>query len=460
LVPTHAIFHEPLKINLTCKDVPTPENYFEYAGNRQIGKTIQVWPVQTKKYPEIDPGLVSNPHGFRDSPDAEVISSGLNSKGPDSVALARHGNFFLWGFSASPRDMTPDGRKCFVNSVCYIRRYDGQKPVVRKAGVGFTRDGALWYAHYLRNLLDEDAFKRGLPESLRNDPEQYARYRKAVLKGFEQSYPEEIRRRFGHDPEKYIVWVKENLEFLRFEGEEYEEKLQVDEDVKGLGPSNRKIELLDKCIGMLEQGDQLDRARRVLKRYTTEDFADAKGWRKWLEAHRDRLFFTDVGGFRFMVAPDSLIRVASRPVEASPQQPDARRPVVARVELSPGTVKAGETLDLIVRVRMAPTWHIYAAEGAKGPGIPTTMKLRLPEGIKPEGDWAYPEAIRGSDGQVIYEEAVEFRRKLRVDGDAAQGTIRVLCEFGYQACDPHSCRPPNTEELEGTAEVIRPAVGR
>jgi hypothetical protein len=161
VVPSHAIFNEPLKVNLTIEERPTPQNYFQLPGDKKIEKTIKVWPVQTKKFPEIDPGLVSNPHGFADSPDAEVISSGLNSKGPESVALARHANFFLWGFSASPQEMTPEGRQVFINAVCYIKKFDRQKPVVRKLGAGFTRDGALFGAYYLRNVLDEAAFKRG-----------------------------------------------------------------------------------------------------------------------------------------------------------------------------------------------------------------------------------------------------------------------------------------------------------
>jgi len=127
-VPSHEIFNKPLKVTGTFRELPTPENYDKLARGEKVEKTIKVWQVQTKKFPEIDPGLVSNPDGFAGSLDAERISSGLNSKGPDSVALARHGNFFLWGFSASPRDMTPEARNCFINSVCYIKKFDGQKP--------------------------------------------------------------------------------------------------------------------------------------------------------------------------------------------------------------------------------------------------------------------------------------------------------------------------------------------
>ena len=108
LAPSHDIFQKPLKVNLVFDEIPTPPQYFAASAGSPIGQTIRVWRVQTKDFPEIDPGLVSDPYGFEDSPDAEIISAGLNSKGPYSVALGRQGNFFLWGFSASPRDMTPE----------------------------------------------------------------------------------------------------------------------------------------------------------------------------------------------------------------------------------------------------------------------------------------------------------------------------------------------------------------
>jgi hypothetical protein len=462
VVPSHEIFNKPLKVDLAYEEVPTPENYSQLAGDRKLGKTIQVWRVQTKKFPEIDPGLVSNPHGFGDSPDAEVISSGLNSKGPESVALARHGNFFLWGFSASPTDMTPEGRKCFVNAVCYLRKFDGRKPLVREVGAGFTRGGALWYAYYLRNVLDEEVFRREVPEPLRNDPQQYARYRQAVLGGFERSYPEELRRRLGNDPEKYIGWVQENLEYLRFEGEGYDARPAVDEDVKSLGVSNRKVELLARCVAMLEQGDRPELASRVLTRYTTEHFSEPKGWRSWLEASRGRLFFTDVGGFKWVVAPEALIKdsgsarvAASLGGDATPQEPDREHPVVAEARLTPATLHPGDDLTLVVRVRTAPTWHVYAVGGSGGPGVPTTLKLTLPKGVEAQGEWEVPKPTRGPDGQAVYEGTFEFRRTLRVSPAVATGPVAVALEVGYQACDPHSCRPPARAELKAKAEVVK-----
>lgn len=451
MVPSHAVFNTPFKVNLKFEEVATPENYLSpiWAGEKKPGKTIRVWRVQTKKFPEIDPGLVSNPLGFADSPDAEVISSGLNSKGPESVALARHGNFFLWGFAASPADMTPEARKCFVNAVCYIRKFDGQAPIVRKAGAAYTRQGAVLQANYLRHLLDEDAFKRELPASIRDVPEQYAKYRAASLKRAEEGYPDEIRAAFGHDPEKYIAWVKDNLEYLRFDGDGYGAKTIVDRDAKSLGLSNRKLEMLERCVSMLKRGENADLALRLLRRYTTESFTEAREWESWLETNRDRLFFTEVGGFKWMVAPKGLGAAAT----ANKSRPDFAHPVVVTAELTPSKVRPGAPLDLIVRVETAPTWHIYSVEGSNGPSIPTSVKLDLPAGLETTGSWSFPESVRALDGQRIYEGTFEFRCHLRVKADASAGPFAVGCRLSYQACDARSCRPPTESAVKAEGKI-------
>jgi len=459
IVTTHEIFHKPNDICLTFENRQIPKYYRSWPNEERLGETMKVWRIQKRgwslensqdvSYPF---GMVSDPCGFSDSPDCEFIASGLNMKSPEAVAIGRQGNFLLWGFYSPPSDLMPEARKCLVNAIYYIKKFDGQMPLVRKTrrGLASARQRALVYASDFKMILDREWFIGTQPESLRKDPDKIAELHRERVQQYRDYFPEELRRAFGNDPERYINYYRDNLEFLcPSRGPGF--PLALDEDVKGFGLSNRKVELLDRCISMLEHVDQPDRALRVLKRYTTEDFADAKDWRTWLEAHRDRLFFTDVGGFKFMIAPESM-RGASRTATGRPQ-PDSEHPVVSQAELSPRKVKAGESLDLVVRVKMAPTWHIYAAEASKGPGVPTALKLKLPKGIKPEGEWTGPESSRGLDGQMIHEGTFEFRRKLRVDRDAAQGSFRVLCEFSYQACNLRSCQPPTKEYLETKAMI-------
>lgn len=273
--PKHEIFTKPLAVKLDLEDRPTPANYRNYPEGAGLGPTLPVWKVQTKSYPEVDPGLVSDDYGFEDSPDAEKITGGLNSKGPGSVAIGRHGNFFLWGFSGSPSEMVPEARKCFINSVCYIRKFDGQAPLAKKEAR--SRKWAASYAAYLK------------------DPQ--AKGAQGYLLGL---FPKEAREASGDDPDKLAAYVAENLEYLRLDGQG---KITLDADAKSLGISNRDVRILDRCVELLEKGEQAELAARVLKRSTGKKLEGVAEWREWLESHRARLFFTDVGGYRFVVGP-------------------------------------------------------------------------------------------------------------------------------------------------------------
>jgi hypothetical protein len=154
-------------------------------------------------------------------------------------------------------------------------------------------------------MNEESLFQEALPRAL-----VYAGYLKQIKDEnfIKQLFSEDLRKRFGKDPEKYIKYYEENLEYLYSAGAG---GFAVDEDVKGLGLSNRQVELLDRCVTLLEKGEQRDLALRILKRYTREGFADAKQWRLWLEKNRNHLFFTDVGGYKFLVAEAPLSKPAS-----------------------------------------------------------------------------------------------------------------------------------------------------
>src|SRR5688572_15326302 len=126
----HAIFHQPFEAGITLEDVAVPASYRHYAAGKSLPEKMSAWRVE--KFDGTPFGIVSYPDGFEDSPDCEWISSGINSKGPDSLALGRQGNFFLWGFIGEPGQMTESGKKVFLNSLCYIKKFDGQTPLVKK----------------------------------------------------------------------------------------------------------------------------------------------------------------------------------------------------------------------------------------------------------------------------------------------------------------------------------------
>jgi hypothetical protein len=303
VVPTHDLFNKPFQVKLTFEERSVPENYRLWPGGDRLGKTMKMWRVQRKKFPEIDPGLVSDPYAIDDYPDAEVLARGQSGKGPEAVAIGRHGNFLLWGFSAQPSDMTAAGRACFLNAVCYIKRFDGRRPAV--AYTAPARRWALAYAGHARTSRDEKYLK--------------------------QLFPEDVWRQCGNDPEKYARYYQENLEFLRWSPAGH---FVVDEEVKGLGLSNRDPRLLDRCVGLMERGEGADLALRVLRRYTRERFTRASAWRNWLDKNRARLCFTDSGGYKFLVVPP--VSTTARPAEQGGSPRALQAPRQGKGEAAPG----------------------------------------------------------------------------------------------------------------------------
>ena len=126
-------------------------------------------------------------------------------------------------------------------------------------GVASARQRALIYAADFKMILDPEWFIGTQPESLRSDPAKIAELHRERVQQYRDYFPEELRRAFGNDPEHYINYYRDNLEFLCPRGDSGF-PLAVDEDVKRLGLSNRKVELLDRCISMLEHGEEPDRA--------------------------------------------------------------------------------------------------------------------------------------------------------------------------------------------------------
>ena len=77
--------------------------------------------------------------------------------------------------------------------------------------------------------------------------------------------------------------------------------LKIDEDAKALGISNRDIKLLYKAVDFLQKGEQTVMAQRILERYTKEKFETAGEWKQWLDTNKNRLFFSDSGGYIWFV---------------------------------------------------------------------------------------------------------------------------------------------------------------
>jgi hypothetical protein len=272
--PKHEVFTTPLPVAPSFEMWKTPSNYANYANGKELPAQIKVWRVQNtgKGYG----GVVARPNGFEDSPDAEILTPGYNEgKKSGAVGVGRHGNFLQWGFAAPPSQMTDAGKAFFINCICYIRKFEGKAPLLRR-GSGSRLD-----------VLDAACLLNTI-----KDPKFHARY-----------HPAELLDKFKNDPDGLLKYYQDNLELI------YRDKLfLIDADLKALGiQSNRQLATLEKLIELLDDPQHGQTSRKLLARYTKESLQTPQQWRDWLARNKGRIYFSDIGGFKFLVVPEGYL---------------------------------------------------------------------------------------------------------------------------------------------------------
>lgn len=471
----HPVFQGPFPVVMTIRMRSTPAEAYHYAyyADGAIPDSIPMWKVQTKGFKTdkgVRVGMVSRPWGYEDSPDAEYISSGVCMKTLDAVAIGRHGNFLHWGFAASPADMTEEAKAVFANAVVYISRFAGQGVISRKYSDRLaTRD----YLKELKYLATHQAWNEKLEsqkvlekanlekqkaarqkqdrgEALSRGEQRMLAYQPAppiTCEEFVKRYHEKDFERFGTDEKAYIEYYDTNRDY--FYGGEGTYDLVVDEDVKSLGIPNNDQRLLDRCIEMLEQRQQTDKALRILERYTLCRFSTPEAWRKWYNENKNRLFFTESGGWLFMVnsrdkntiGNDYHIREGKQK-EQLPEiigETDDKNPVLISVGL---TEAIDGSKEVVVRMKIHPGYHTYAFVAKEDPFIETTLDIELPDGYQKVSKMTKPAyKTFNEQGTAIYESEAVFRQKIKGVGKGS-----VKCRIEYQCCDNHICMPPVEKE--------------
>lgn len=471
----HPIFNTPIKVKLTLVTKPTPGSFYNGWQAATTPKQMPMWKVVKEDASSKEKyiiGMVAHGEGFNDSPDAESISGGVCLKNAEAVALGRHGNYFMWGFSASPNHMTDEAKDVFVNTVCYIKKFDHQQPIMKKVQI----ENREWVDEMLyrtdRNLYDKALVARREGNARLLKMQQDLRERKAkgenIGRGNEgllhmpitndvESFVDYLKDWTGSDmvakfdtsTDAYHQYYKENLEYF-FPVNAY--ALQVDTDAKKLGISNRSVALLQKCIGLLEKGEDTALAQRVLERYTTEKFATAAEWRTWLTRNKANLYYTEAGGFKFMVntlnAETSAVKpAASAPVKmVSTAVPTTADPVVISAKL----VEAADgKKNVEIDATILTGWHIYAYVPQDSPFIIAQPSIELPAGIN-GGEWQTSAGVPfvGGEGMFVWENKASF--KTAIDAAALKPGMVIKCGLFYQVCDNNKCFPPKKKIVEVT----------
>ena len=274
----HDVYRTPYTVEPEIETWDTPENYREYPGGEDLPDTFKVWRVQNSG--KDFGGVVARSYGFTDSPDAEVLAIGFNvGKEYGAVGIGRHGNFLQWGYASPPSQMTEAGQKLFINCIHYIKRFDGKLPLVRRESS--SRMDTIRLAPIINQIAD--------------DQKEF----------FLSQFSESLYDCYHADPNGLTQYYRENLEWV------YRDRVYcVDEDLKSLGiESNRTLETLEQLVDLRGNAEQAETAQRLLERYTTEAFASSQQWRQWFDANKDRMFFSDVGGYKFFVMPEGYVTV-------------------------------------------------------------------------------------------------------------------------------------------------------
>jgi hypothetical protein len=276
----HEVFHKPFKVKPVYAERKTPGRYRDYPGGADLPDKMKVWLVQ--KTGSRSGGVISRSWGFNDSPDAEALVTGYNSgKEYGAVGIGRQGNYLQWGFWAPPSKMTEPGKRLFINCIRYIRQFDGKAPLIRRQQS--DRINPVRLAMALPRINDRGFFRNTFT------PEQLDKHAK--------------------NADGLIRYYLDNYEFIYHDG-----TYRIDEELKMLGiSSNRTFDTLERLIGLLDNPAHTKVARRLLDRYTTEDFGTPAEWKRWLTENRERFYFSDVGGYKFRIIPKGYLELAQTP---------------------------------------------------------------------------------------------------------------------------------------------------
>ena len=481
----HPVFNGPFKVDMTTEMRPTAAPALEVA--EMMGESLPKempmllmhpnWTEEENASGNCRIGMVSRPGGYLDSPDTEVISGGLCGKSIDAVAIGRHGNLFHFGFAADPERLTPAGRAILLNSIVYASEFNGQKLIARKMNEGIvTRDHlpmTKWACTRKANdyINETNLTFRQMIDSVhavavekKNKGEELSRFEAIYLdmpqmppvvkKSFGQYLKErnpKLYEVFGTDEAAYADYYEKNAPYMRPDLRGYE--LVIDPEVQALGIPNNDIRLLDKAIELMEQGNP--DGKTILERYTLKRFATPAEWHNWLNIHRPRMFFTEAGGYLWLVnekdANDysvlaaeavSAQAVAPVPVNNDNLTTDKDNPVVLTARID---TRADGKKEYVLTMKIHPGYHTYARLDPADPYILTTIEMEYPAGVEADGDMIMPPFQPTSNATSYYVDTVEFRQPLKGNGKGEIGA-----KIRYQACDHSECKLPVTTTVKVT----------
>ena len=125
----------------------------------------------------------------------------------------------------------------------------------------------------------------------------------------------------------------------------------------------------------------------------------------------------------------------------------------------PVEAKPGESFDLHLWVKISKGWHIYSLE-SQGKDETLATQIRFNQNVFPPiGRWMEPQPIITMDGALdkvvkVHQDAVLFRRNLRVSGHLRPGTYSISGAIEFRACDNKICSLPKEVDFQTNFRVL------
>jgi DsbC/DsbD-like thiol-disulfide interchange protein len=148
-------------------------------------------------------------------------------------------------------------------------------------------------------------------------------------------------------------------------------------------------------------------------------------------------------------APTAPTPAAGKAASATPAAPQRQQPVSAAADEA--RLKAGGAVEAVVRLTIAPEYHVNANPASDKFYIATELTAAPQEGITP-GKPAYPPGLtkkfQFADKPLsVYEGRPEIRLPLRAEASAAKGPHTLRAKVRVQPCDDTACLPPRDLEV-------------
>jgi hypothetical protein len=225
----------------------------------QLPDRMKVWRVQDS------PGQCARlGSGFAILPMRD-LALGLNRPNYGDVGIGRQANVLQWGYGDPPSRMTEAGRRLFLNCIHYIRRFDGQAPLVRRECEG--RRSTLQWAPASNGTTQQKLM-------------------------FVGTYPQDVMKKYERRADELNAYYVKNPELLY-----WDQGFRVDDDLKSLGPNPTAKSRLCVVLSTCWRTSDGATARQLLDRYT-DSFETPQQWRQWFRRMTASTSRMSAGKFR------------------------------------------------------------------------------------------------------------------------------------------------------------------